>query len=112
MTSSLANVVPPEDSETKKPGACRAFRWGDGRTICPCLSQPSIRRADVRRLQTLGARGDVEADALAFLQRLEPLLLDCGEVGEEILAAVFGSDESEALGVVEPLDCTCCHVLM
>src|SRR5690349_15847102 len=66
-------------------------------------------RPDVRRLLALGARGHVEAHALAFFQRLEAILLDSGEMGEQILAAFRGRDEAEALGVVEPLDGACCH---
>jgi hypothetical protein len=29
---------------------------------------------------------------------------------EEILAAIVRGDEAEAFGIVEPLDCTCCHI--
>src|SRR4029078_2190577 len=36
--------------------------------------------------------------------------LDRGVVNEEILAGVIGSDEPEALVVVEPLDGSCCHL--
>jgi hypothetical protein len=32
-------------------------------------------------------------------------------MGEEIIAAGFRRDETKTLGIVEPLDCTCCHVL-
>ena len=77
----------------------------------PCLSDPLVRSADVRRLLTLGASGDVEADALAFGQGLETRTLDRGEVGEEVVTTVFGCDEAEALGVIEPLNSTVCHVL-
>ena len=52
----------------------------------------------------------VEADLLRFLQRLVSIHLDGAVVGEQILAAVIRRDESEALGVVEPLHCTCSHV--
>src|SRR5262249_54248264 len=45
----------------------------------------------------------------AFLERLEAAALDGGEVHEEILAAVGRGDETEALGVVEPLHGTCTH---
>jgi len=31
-------------------------------------------------------------------------------MGEEIFAAAVGSDEAEALSVVEPLDCSSCHL--
>jgi hypothetical protein len=30
-------------------------------------------------------------------------------VGEEIFTALVRRDETKALGVVEPLDCTCSH---
>src|SRR6516162_3558190 len=39
------------------------------------------------------------------------LSLNRGEVDEEILAAVFGRDEAEALRIVEPFYGACCHVL-
>jgi hypothetical protein len=32
-------------------------------------------------------------------------------MGEEIIAAIFRSNEAETLGIVEPLNCACCHVL-
>jgi hypothetical protein len=32
-------------------------------------------------------------------------------MGKEILAAILGRNEAEALGIVEPLYGTCCHVL-
>ena|SRR5690348_14630070 len=72
----------------------------------------SRRDADVRRLRPLRAVRDVEADLLTFLQALEAIALDRREMREEILAAVGGSDEAEALRIVEPLDGTCCHVLI
>ncbi|CAB1369821.1 conserved protein of unknown function [Denitratisoma oestradiolicum] len=71
----------------------------------------SVRRTDVRRLLALGTSGDVEANALTFGQGLETLALNRGEMGEEILAAVFGSDETETLGIVKPLHGACCHNL-
>jgi hypothetical protein len=30
-------------------------------------------------------------------------------VGKKIIAAIGWSDEAEALGIVKPLYCTCCH---
>jgi hypothetical protein len=30
-------------------------------------------------------------------------------MGEEVIAAIGWGDEAEALGIVEPLDGTCCH---
>src|SRR6185436_4192310 len=64
---------------------------------------------DVRRLLALRAGGDFEADLLAFLEGLEALHVDRGEVREQIVAAVIRSDEAVALRVVEPLDGASCH---
>jgi hypothetical protein len=52
---------------------------------------------------------DFERNLLTFFEGLEAVHLDCGEVSEQIFAAVIRSDKSEAFGVVEPLDGTCCH---
>src|SRR5690606_3385069 len=60
-------------------------------------------RHDVGRLRALRALHDVEADALAFLQRAESLGVDGGVVHDHIRAAILGSDETATLGVVEPL---------
>ena len=68
-----------------------------------------LHRLDVRGLLALGALFHVKADFLAFLQRLEALGLDIGEVREEVVAAVVRRDESEALCIIEPLYCTCCN---
>src|SRR5947208_11684968 len=81
----------------------------DGSMAAPCRRRASIRGADVGCLLSLRAGRDVEAHALAFLQGLEALLLNGGEMREEILAAVGGRNESETLCIVEPLDGTCCH---
>src|SRR5687768_2854584 len=69
-----------------------------------------LQRLDVRRGRTLLALRHVEGDLLAVLQRLEAGALDRAVMGEQILAAVIRRDESEALGVVEPLHGTCSHV--
>ena len=45
----------------------------------------------------------------ALLQRLETLHGDSGEMREHIRAAAVGLDEPEALGIVEPFDCTARH---
>ena len=52
---------------------------------------------------------DFERNLLTFFEGLEAVHLDCGEVSEQIFAAVIRSDKSEAFGVIEPLDGTCCH---
>jgi hypothetical protein len=60
---------------------------------------------DVGRLKTLGALFNCELDLLAFLQILETIALNGGEVYEYICAALAG-DEAVTLGSIEPLDCT------
>ncbi|CAI9006465.1 hypothetical protein EMIT0158MI4_60321 [Burkholderia ambifaria] len=52
---------------------------------------------------------DLEAHLLAFLQGLEALHVDGREVRKQILTALVGGDETEALRVVEPLNDTSCH---
>ena len=54
------------------------------------------------RLRALLALHNIELDFVAFLKRLVPVQLNCGIVNEYI-RPVFASDESVALGVVEPL---------
>jgi len=46
---------------------------------------------------------NVEFNFIAFFQRFVPIQLDC-RVVDEYIWSVFTSDESVALGVVEPLD--------
>jgi hypothetical protein len=52
---------------------------------------------------------DFELYFLTFFEGLETVHIDCGEVCEQILAAVIWSDEAKAFGIIEPLNCTCCH---
>ena len=59
--------------------------------------------AGLRALRTVN---DLELHRLAFLERPEPVALNCREVDEHIAAAV-AFDESVTLGVVEPLDLAC-----
>jgi len=59
----------------------------------------------VAGLRTLGALLNREFDLLAFFKVLEAIALDCREVDEDIRAA-FASEKAEALGSVEPLNCT------
>jgi len=49
------------------------------------------------------ASGDSELDAIAFEESAVAVGSDGGLVDEEILAAVVGLDEAEALAIVEPL---------
>jgi hypothetical protein len=55
------------------------------------------------RLWAFLALDDIELDLVAFLERFVPVQLNCGIVNEYI-RPVFASDESVALGVVEPLN--------
>jgi len=48
-----------------------------------------LTRAGCSTPACLLALRDVETDALPFLERLEALALDCGEVREHVLAAAF-----------------------
>src|SRR5438105_13428940 len=66
-------------------------------------SVPSAGACDVRRLPTLGAGNHVEFDPLSLLEGAEAAPLDRGEVNEDVLAG-FIANESETLGLVEPLD--------
>ena len=64
----------------------------------------SLQRLDADGFQTLLALLDLHTDALVFSQRTDARTLDGGDVDENVLAAIVGSDEAEALGGVEPLD--------
>ena len=66
---------------------------------------------DIGRGRTLLAGAHFEGDLLAFLQRLVAVHLDRAVMGEQVLAAVIGRDEAEALGVVEPLHGAVRHVI-
>lgn len=52
---------------------------------------------------------DLEAELLAFLDRAEACAFDGADVDEDILAAIIGLDEAEALGGVEPFHGADCH---
>ena len=49
------------------------------------------------------------ADPLAFLRAAEARGVDGGKMHEHVGAAVLGGDETEALGIVEPLHCAVLH---
>src|SRR5438045_861347 len=74
------------------------------------VTAPRLQRLDVGRGRTLLALRHVEGDLLALFERLVAVHLDRAVMGEQILAAVIRRDESEALGVVEPLHGACRHV--
>jgi hypothetical protein len=62
----------------------------------------------VLRLPALRPFSDVELDALALLQTAKPAGLDRREVDEDVFAFV-SSDESKALSIVKPLNCSLFH---
>ena len=66
-------------------------------------------RLDFGGLLAFGALGHFEADLLALFEGFETVHLDCGEMREQILAAIVGRDEAVALRVVEPLYRACWH---
>jgi hypothetical protein len=53
---------------------------------------------------------DFEVDLLAFDEAVQASTLDGGNVDEDVLTAIIGLDEAEALGGVEPLDRSSCHL--
>jgi len=70
------------------------------------------------RLRAFLPLNDVELNVIALFQRLVTIQLDCRVVNENI-RPVITSDESVALGVIEPLDlafelshrdCLSCHL--
>jgi hypothetical protein len=75
-------------------------------------SNCSSQRLDVGSLFSLWTLGFFERHFLAFLQGLETVALDGGKMCEHIFAAVIWGNEAKTLGVAEPLDCTCCHLIL
>jgi hypothetical protein len=65
----------------------------------------------VLRLPALGTLFHVELDRLAFLKAAEPGRVDRRVMNENVLT-VLAADESETLGVVEPLYCSLFHFSM
>ena len=64
---------------------------------------------DVGSLLAFRALRDCELDFLTFFEGLKTGHIDCGEVREQILAAVIRSDEAKTFGIIEPLNSTSCH---
>src|ERR1700691_5319480 len=85
-------------------GGVRGNVW-----TCPCLrggvgGVGFIPEADTAiRLWAFLPFNNIELDLVAFFQRLVPIKLDC-RVVDEYIRSVLTSDESVALGVVEPLN--------
>ena len=71
--------------------------------------RPDLDRLNVLCLEALGAAHDVELNALRFLKAAEAIGVDRREVNEDVFVIAIASDESKALGVVEPLNNTLFH---
>ena len=72
-------------------------------------AQKNLGRLDVGSLLAFRALRDFELNFLTFFESLEAVHVDRGEMCKQIFAAIIRSDEAEAFGVIEPLNCTCCH---
>lgn len=69
----------------------------------------SLTCLDVGSLLAFRALRDFELNFLTFFEGLETVHVDCGEVSKQIFAAVIWGDEAKTFGIIEPLNCTCCH---
>jgi hypothetical protein len=92
---------------------CRR-RAGQGRKKTPqrevfTSGAGGLSRLDVGSLLAFRALRDFELNFLTFFEGLETVHVDCGEVCEQVLAAIIRSDEAKAFGVIEPLNGTSCH---
>ena len=85
-------------------------RLSAGSSFQTLLSQClALSRLNVRRRRTFRALFQLELHLLSLGQAFEARTLDGGVMHEYILTAVCGGNEAEALGVVEPLYCSCNH---
>jgi hypothetical protein len=92
----------------KKPGTCVPGFFTNSQLN---NTKPRLRSLDVGSLLAFGTLNYFKGDLLAFFEGLEAAHVDCGKVREQIFAAIIGSDKTETLCVVEPFNCTSCHVI-
>src|SRR3954452_9589552 len=78
-----------------------------GSWCCVLLRSEGLDRAGLQALRTLGR---LELHPLTLGQLAVALDLDLALVDEQVLATILRGDEAEALGCVEPLDGSGCHV--
>ena len=64
---------------------------------------------NVGSLLAFRALRDFKLNFLTFFQGLETIHLDCRKMCEKVFAAIVRSNEAETFGIIEPLNCTCCH---
>ena len=113
-------------------GRYRTSRYGTSRsssprekppkTIAPLYRQKKTRQRrvfkrsrksntrDIRSLLALWTLRHVKRNLFALFEGLESAHGNRGEVREKIFATIIRSNETETLGVIEPLNCTCCHI--
>lgn len=84
--------------DEKKPRWCGVF----------CFLM-ELHALDIGSLLAFRALRDFELDFLTFFKGLKTGHIDCGEVCEQILAAIIRSDEAKTFGIIEPLYSTSCH---
>jgi hypothetical protein len=89
-------------SQTKKSPVSRAS--------LTCNSSGSIERLDIGRLVPFGAGRYVKGHLLVLAKALVPFALNRREVCKKVFAAAIWRDETKALAIVEPFNCTCNHV--
>jgi hypothetical protein len=70
-----------------------------------------LQRLDIGSLRAFLTHTFGVANFLAFLQALEAVNLDLGEVSEQVVAAIVRGDEAKAFSVVKPLNGTGFHIL-
>src|SRR5204862_6093519 len=78
-------------------------------SAAPLRTTLELRRLDVLSLPALRSIGDIELHCLAFLRAAEAVRLDCRKMHEYIFAGLT-TNKAVALGVIEPLYCSCFHV--
>gem|GEM_PF-2478714 len=64
---------------------------------------------DIGRLLAFRTIYDVKANTLPLFQSPEAIIIDRGEVGEDVCTTLIGGNETKTLRVIEPFDCTSCH---
>ncbi|KAL5122575.1 hypothetical protein HKD37_02G003336 [Glycine soja] len=105
--SKLATLVARGAASAIAPGAETEARAGGAVVVaggCAGLERGAVDAGDVDGLGlVVVAGGDGELDAVALEEGAVAVGSDGGLVNEEILAAVVGLDEAEALAIVEPL---------
>ena len=72
------------------------------------LAKRLLDALDVLSLPALRAFDHVKLNLLTFLQAAETVGLNGGEVHENVFT-ILAADETIALGIVEPLYCSCFH---